>query len=260
MIASDSAIRIDRTTSPLYVHSPDLALLPWLRHGCTTRLLSPVRRERIDDVRCFQDALGLPPLPIVFANQKHTNHVHTISPEETNSTLSPFVHDATDGFVCTQAGVTVAVFTADCCPVFIVDTRTKAFALVHAGWKGTFSRIVEEAVRQLHSLGSTTEDLLAWIGPAIGPCCYEVSEEMIADFTREFADASAAGIDFSNGRLLDLTGLNRYQLEHAGLLRDRITLSGVCTQHSSTEFFSYRADGPRAGRIISLITVIPDVS
>ncbi|HEX8968939.1 MAG TPA: peptidoglycan editing factor PgeF [Chloroflexota bacterium] len=136
---------------------------------------------------------------------------------------------------------------ADCTPVLLADPKRKAVAAVHAGWRGSASRAVTAAVSALvEAYASDPRDLLAGIGPAIGPCCYEVGGDVVAAF------ADRPGL-INNGRL-DLWEANRQELVDAGLPPEHIELAGICTRCHSDRFFSHRANGGQpAGRFAAVI-------
>jgi YfiH family protein len=136
---------------------------------------------------------------------------------------------------------------ADCTPVLLADTRRLAVAVVHAGWRGSAVRAAGAAVAGLVEVfGCNPRDLVAGIGPAIGPCCYRVGDDVRA----AFADRPSL---FADGKL-DLWAANRQALIEAGVPADQIELAAVCTQCHSDEFFSHRANGGQpAGRFAALI-------
>jgi YfiH family protein len=145
-----------------------------------------------------------------------------------------------DALVTAVPGVAVSVRTADCIPILLADPRTGAVAAVHAGWRGTAARIAGETLERMRAeFGTRTEDVLAAIGPGIGECCYEVGP----DVARQFGEA---------GPRLNLAGLNRRQLEEAGVRPAHIDVISPCT-FCDDRFFSYRREGERAGRMISFI-------
>jgi YfiH family protein len=136
---------------------------------------------------------------------------------------------------------------ADCTPVLLADTRRNAIGVVHAGWRGSAVRAAGAAVEALRaSFGTDPRDLVVGIGPAIGPCCYEVGEDVVTAFD------DRPGL-FANRRL-DLWEANRQALIEAGVPSDQIEVAGVCTQCQSDRFFSHRANGGQpAGRFAALI-------
>ena len=141
----------------------------------------------------------------------------------------------TDGLLTDVAGLPLAVFVADCAPVYLVDPVRRAVGLVHAGREGVRQGIAELAARlMVERLGCRNEYIHALIGPSAGPCCYEVSEPMAEQFR-------ALGLPVE-GRHLNLWESNALQLAQAGIPRGQIEVSGDCTICGG-RFFSYRRDG-----------------
>jgi len=152
----------------------------------------------------------------------------------------------------------VAVASADCIPMILFDPRAGAGAVLHAGWRGTCRRIASEGVRVLgDGWASSPCDLLALIGPCIGPCCYRVGEEVI----RAFRDAGIAGPGVfrieEGSRCIDLSAANRRLLEEAGIPPRNIFDSSLCTRCRPDLFPSYRREGARAGRILGFLGSSP---
>jgi hypothetical protein len=149
-----------------------------------------------------------------------------------------------DALITDVPGAMVAVRTADCIPVLLVDTRHRAVAAVHAGWRGTVQRISALTVDAMTSrFGSRPQDLTAAIGPGIGPCCYEVGEEVAVQFPER--------TNLQGRTRVDLPEANRRQLIAAGLSPERIYKAGLCTCCSGEEFYSWRREHTRSGRMIA---------
>jgi YfiH family protein len=149
------------------------------------------------------------------------------------------------------------VSVADCVPVLLADPRTGSVAAVHAGWRGTLARASAQAVAALQrELGVRARDLVAAIGPSIGPCCYEVSAEVAERFRlelgREVVLSSASGSTH-----IDLWRANEEILKGAGLHPERIELLGRCTSCERALFFSHRRDAGRTGRQVGFIAPAP---
>jgi YfiH family protein len=152
-----------------------------------------------------------------------------------------------DGALATEGGVLLAIETADCLPVFLVDPRWGRVAAVHAGWRGTAKGIVREAVSALATAGSRPGDLEAALGPAIGVCCYEVGDEV-----RAAVDAPGCYSPGPRGRLhFDLRRANRLQLEACGVRS--IAEVDDCTFCRADLYPSFRRDGKGSGRIVSFV-------
>jgi YfiH family protein len=161
-----------------------------------------------------------------------------------------------DAVVSTLPGVAACVSVADCVPILIGDPRSGAVAAVHAGWRGTLAHAAARAVEALsRAVGAQPGDLLAAIGPAIGPCCYEVSP----DLARAFRDDLGARVAEPRGgsSRVDLWLANEIVLRKAGLDRERIEVLGRCTYCEPETFFSHRRDRGRTGRQVGFIAPGP---
>ncbi len=190
-----------------------------------------------------------------------------------------------DACITRVPGILLAVQTADCVPILLVDTERRAVAAIHAGWRGTLKRIVAKTLGRMQmSLGTRHRDVIAAIGPAIGACCYEVGPEVAQAFAGQFAtardwfdgpfDQLAAG-DTPNPLQwltmvppghqppaprvnLDLRAANRWQLREAGLSEKNILISDLCTSCRTDLLFSYRREGNLSGRLMAVIGIRSD--
>lgn len=163
-----------------------------------------------------------------------------------------------DASVCRQPGVACAILTADCLPVLLCDRAGVAVAAVHAGWRGLADGVLEAAVA---AMKAAPEDLMAWLGPCIGPAAFEVGPEVLAAFSDRAPTACIAGVRacFQPSRrpghyLADLHALARQRLTVLGV--GHIAVDARCTVSAPEAFFSYRRDG-ETGRMASLILVNP---
>ena len=148
-------------------------------------------------------------------------------------------------------GWLLGIETADCLPVLLVDPRRRAVAAAHAGWRGTAAGVTRRAVEALLDTGSSSADLIAALGPSIGPCCYEVGEELRDAFGPAGAAFFRPG---ARGRShLDLRAANERQLREAGLRAERVHHVADCTRCRPELYHSYRRDGPDAGRMLSYV-------
>ena len=202
---------------------PELDSIDWLIHGFGTRHCS---------------------VPALFDNLATLRQIHSstcIAAEGRSGFLGPG-----DALLENTPGAIVAVRTADCIPVLLVDERLRAVAAVHAGWRGTAACIVQRALESMRErFGTSPADLHAAIGPGIGPCCYEVGPEVAAQFGAQ-------------GRThIDLAGANRRQLVEAGVTPGRIYASNLCTMCRPEDFYSFRRDGEAAGRLFSFAGIRP---
>lgn len=147
-----------------------------------------------------------------------------------------------DALIDNRPGNLLAVKTADCIPILLVDSAHRAVAAVHAGWRGTVAGIARSTVRAMRKEFSSEPRLLhAAIGPGIGKCCYEVGVDVAA----QFGESGPAHID--------LVETNRRQLIEAGIPESFIYVANLCTKCGVEDFHSYRRDKERAGRMLSFI-------
>jgi YfiH family protein len=163
-----------------------------------------------------------------------------------------------DAIVSDTPGVLAGVKTADCVPILLGDTKTGAFAAVHAGWRGTLATIVQIAVGRLVSeFGVHPANLRVAIGAAAGPCCYEVGQDVIDAFTNKFEYGTELFRPTRPGHaFVDLLAANQLQLMSAGVKRERIHSAPICTMCRTDLFFSYRKEKGVHGKVGRLMSVI----
>ena len=149
-----------------------------------------------------------------------------------------------DALLENTPGRLIAVKTADCIPILVVDPRLRAVAAVHAGWRGTVQRIGPRAVHDMQRrFSSRPGDLLVAIGPGIGSCCYKVGPEVACQFP-----------DHTQSNHVDLPAANRRQIADCGVSLDHIYMADLCTMCNS-DFHSFRRDKQQAGRMLSVIGI-----
>jgi YfiH family protein len=150
----------------------------------------------------------------------------------------------------------LTVRAADCVPVLLADRQSGAVSAIHAGWRGTAAGAVLAAVQAMtRRFGSEPRNIIAAVGPSIGPCCYAVGEELIQEFTSH-PDASR-WFYRAGGLHLDLWQATHDQLERAGVAANNIHVSELCTFDHPDVFHSYRRDGKNAGRLVAAIRASP---
>lgn len=208
-------------------HSTELNQFAWLEHGFGTSL-----------------STEWPGRPAVSVKQIHSNQVLV-------SDGAPGQLGEGDALVSAAPGCLLAVRTADCLPILIVDPENRAVAAVHAGWRGTVGAIVQNAVEAMRvQFGSREGDLVGVIGPGIGSCCFEVGPEVAGEFRRSFPER----LDLDTRTRIDLAEANRRQLCQVGVRLERIVTAGLCTC-CGREFHSYRRDRDAAGRMVAAIGI-----
>ncbi len=182
-------------------------------------------------------ALDLDAERLTTAQQTHSRNVAIV--DERNAGAGAADYESaipdTDALVTGLKRTPIAVFTADCVPVILVDPETRRTAVVHAGYKGLYSNIVTAAIEALRAdSGGRVGDIIAFVGPAIGVCCYDVDPERAALF-------AAARTERRNGKIyLDTPGIAADEIQAAGIPAENISVSGLCTACREDLFFSYR--------------------
>lgn len=201
--------------------------------------------ERVDEnLRRLAQAVGADREDLFWAYQVHGRAVAQVdASSEPRPKCDVLMTDTPDR--------TLLLRYADCTPIVLADTARQAVAIVHAGWRGSAVSAASAAVEALSSAyGSRPQDLVAGVGPAIGPCCYEVGEDVRAAFGPERAH-------LFHERRLDLWQANREALLASGVPDAQIEVAEVCTRCQSDRFFSHRANaGQPAGRFAGVIRIL----
>jgi YfiH family protein len=275
------------------LQAADLKKIRWLVHGFSTRTggvstsyggkslnlgLTPddsaenTERNRKRLLLALGAGTKAKPWPLITLRQVHSDLIHVVRSPGTGKL-------AGDGLVTNLCGVALAIQTADCFPVLLVDTRNKAVGAFHAGWRGTAQRIVEKGLGTMRKeYGTWPQDVHAVIGPGIQKCCYQVGEELRGKFESQFPYAQELFHEvqesdpvrekypmlFMNARApghgdpciklhLDLQEANRRQLISAGVPEKQITALPGCTSCNTKIFFSHRAEKGKTGRMMAVI-------
>jgi hypothetical protein len=163
-----------------------------------------------------------------------------------------------DAVVSNAPNVLAGVKTADCVPILMGDSKTGAFAAIHAGWRGTVGGIIGSALRRLSDeYGVRPVNLDVAIGPAAAVCCYEVGMEVIDAFRSRFVESDSLFVRTRDGHArIDLVKANTNQLTSAGVSRERIYNTPFCTMCNTDLFFSYRREKNVYGKVGRLMSVI----
>jgi polyphenol oxidase len=230
------------------------------RHSFSTRELE-LEGVRADGMTRWQDlanTLGVELDSLVRMRQVHSADVFERRREGDSRPPSRRDDDwpEADIAVSHDSAVAVSVRAADCVPILLADRRTGAVAAIHAGWKGTAAGATMVAVQSLASrFGTNPEDVIAAVGPSIGPCCYEVGPDLASHFASH-AQASQWFTRDAKPRL-DLWRATRDQLAGAGVPPQQIHVCALCTFDHPALFHSYRRDGRNAGRLVAAIRSAP---
>jgi YfiH family protein len=205
--------------------------------------------------RQFLNSWGLSLEKLVAANQAHGVQTQVVEAGMAGAGAAELAtaFPETDALITEVPGLILAVFTADCLPIFLYDPDRPAVAVVHAGWRGTLDRIVERTVmKMVKQFQTTPERLWAALGPAICGRCFQVKSDLAELFAK--ADSRAVQAD-ANGYYVDLAGFNARLLACCGVAPEKITQSAPCTSCNRDTFFSYRAEGQTKGRMMGIISL-----
>ena len=188
------------------------------------------------------------------ADVRTVNHVSEAKPAEDRHGDTIYC----DAIVSNASHVLAGIKTADCVPILIGDPSTRAFAAVHAGWRGTLTEIARVAVSRLtEEYKANPADLRVAIGAAAGPCCYEVGSDVIDAFTNKFSYGETLFKATREGHaLVDLLEANRNQLRESGVAAERIHTAPICTMCRTDLFFSYRREKSVNGKVGRLMAVV----
>jgi len=199
-----------------------------------------------------QAVLHCKPEAVGNCQQVHGHHVAVVTAADAGTVIA-----ATDGLVTADPHIVLTMRYADCVPVLFYSAARGVVGIAHGGWRGTVQCVAAEtALAMIHSFGCDPGEIVAGIGPAIGPCCYQVGPEVVYEFERAFPGASLlSGHDREGHAYADLPQANAIQLAALGLTQ--IELSGDCTSCRRDLFFSHRGDGGHTGRFAAFIGLLP---
>ena len=192
---------------------------------------------------------------IICSDQTHTTNLRvTGRADGGKGIIREKDYSDVDGLLTDEPGVYLATFFADCVPLYFVDTKKKAIALAHSGWRGTVARMgrcVVEKMREVY--GTDPADLVAAVGPSICQECYEVSEDVADAFAAEFRkqgqEQEILRAKGGGKYQLDLWRANEIVLAEAGVFGERIQVTDICTCHNADYLFSHRASKGRRGNL-----------
>ncbi|MBI5538483.1 MAG: peptidoglycan editing factor PgeF [Bacteroidia bacterium] len=190
----------------------------------------------------------------IFLRQTHSNNIKIVDDSDKAKGLlskTDAIQD-TDGYILTKPDICPIVMTADCVPVILLDPIKNIAGVFHAGWRGTLKLIAQKGLKIMQNIyGTNPADVLVSIGPSIGPCCYEVGNEVIDEVKKIFPyNFDELIIKKDNKKThLDLWTANKIQLKHVGIIESNIIICNSCTYHNPETFFSYRFSKGVTGRM-----------
>ena len=197
---------------------------------------------------------------IVMSRQTHTTNVHIVTKDDIGKGVTVENDlENTDGLITNEKGIAITTFSADCVPLFFVDTENKVIALAHAGWRGTVNGIALETVKKMtENFGTKPENIVAAIGPSIGKCCFQVDMPVVSEFMDKIENAKRfIEKDTEEGKFkIDLWGVNAFLMEKAGILKENIEITDLCTMCNPELFYSHRVMGNARGSMVAVMELI----
>jgi YfiH family protein len=254
-----------------FLYHQQLASFKWMLHGFSLRFDPELNRDLSLGLNDYQPteivlenrkrlarAISGRDIPLITLRQIHSDGIVTIRGQR------PFAAvPEGDALITVQTGILLGIQTADCLPVLLADPVRKVITAIHAGWRGLLKRIIMKVIERMQTDFSTVPvDCLAVIGPGIGACCYEVGEEIIQAFSKEFAGKEPFSHSFNQKNLstratrsLDLVAACKHQLLESGVPQSNIFSAQSCTSCRTDLFFSHRAEGKKTGRMMGVIGI-----
>ncbi len=207
-----------------------------------------------ENIKRFCDGVGVCAEDLVMADQVHRDSVKVVTLQDRGKPFGQGALKAVDALITNVPQIPLFTYYADCVPLLIVDPVKRAVGLAHAGWPGTQMKIGQKAIQKMLDIyGSHPEDIIVVIGPSIGQCCYEVSEDVVMKFNENFTEISTFVMAKGQGKyMLDLWQANRISLKEIGLLERNIINSNLCTGCHLQQFYSHRREAP-TGRMAAVI-------
>lgn len=265
-----------RVGEVLYLTYPLLENTGIVKHGfstrvggvsegvCSTMNLSFSRGDDEDAVRenyrRMARALDVEEDSFVFSQQTHTTNVRKVTLEDKGKGLTrPLDYQDVDGLITNVPGLCLSTFYADCVPLYFVDPVHKAIGLSHSGWRGTVGKIGAVTVQKMQEeYGSNPKDIIAAIGPSICQDCYEVSEDVIVEFQNSFDKKYWSDLYYKkeNGKYqLNLWKANEIVLMEAGISREHMAVTNLCTCCNHGMLFSHRATQGKRGNLAAFLAL-----
>lgn len=268
--------------SESFIQFKQFCEIPHLRHCYTTRKggvsngvfeslnMGPHRGDLQENVeKNYQHIarlLDIEATSYVLSDQVHGTVIRQVSRQDCGSVYEQPGHiKGVDGLITNETHVALTTFYADCIPLYFYDPMNKAIGMAHAGWRGTVAKIGMKCIIAMQeAYGTKAEDILVGIGPGIGACCYEVSEDVKKEFELSFNDdiiAKIVSTPYRDDRnvikyKIDLVQANLWSLISFGVKPASIEVSNLCTKCCSDLFFSHRVMGKDRGSQVGVLAMV----
>ena len=276
-ISLDSKIWEEKVADGVHFLScPKLEETGLVKHGFSTRLggvskgifesmnLSFTRGDDevavAENFRRMGKAIGVEPEKFTFAKQTHTINVRVVTKEDEGKGIVKLLdYEDVDGLITNVPGVCLTTFYADCVPLFVIDPVHKAIGLSHSGWRGTVAKMGQATLNKMKEVfGTEARDVVVAVGPSICQKCYEVSEDVIHEFDKVFDERWRDELYYKkeNGRYqLNLWKANEIIFMEAGVKKENIAVTDVCTNCNSELLWSHRATKGQRGSLAAFMAL-----
>ena len=213
-----------------------------------------------ENYRRMANALDVDMERMVVTWQTHTTNVRLVSEQDFGKgVISDRDYRDVDGLITNIPGVTLVTFFADCVPLYFVDTKKRAIGLSHSGWRGTVNRMGQVTIERMkETFGTDPKDVIACIGPSICQACYEVGAEVIEQFKNNFDSGHYEKLFYrkENGKYqLNLWEANRIVLREAGIPKENISVTDICTYCNPDLLFSHRRCADKRGNLCAFLSI-----
>ncbi|MHB1393981.1 MAG: peptidoglycan editing factor PgeF [Clostridia bacterium] len=272
MVEIKEAFKVVKNEELVYLSIPAFEETGMVKHCFTTRVggvsqgiynslnTSLDKEDPIENVRTNLEllcsAIGIDYTKLVFSDQTHEDNIRVVTKADIGKGITvPSDIENTDGLMTNIPGIPLITFYADCVSLFFLDTKQKAIAVSHSGWKGTVLKIGAKTIKQMSEVyGTKPEDCMVGIGPSIEQDCFEVGPEVAQEFRDKFDNWADFIKPFGDDKFkIDLWKANKLMLMEAGVPEENITISGYCTKCNVELFFSYRRDKGRTGSLSAIM-------
>lgn len=270
-------LQVEKEQQVPYLTYPALSATGMVLHGFSTRL-GGVSREHLasmnlsfsrgdleenvwENYNRISESIGFLPENLVFSDQTHTTNVRVVTEEDRGKGYTrQRDYSDIDGLVTNVPGLVLATFYADCVPLFFVDPVKRAIGLSHSGWKGTVGKIGKVTVETMTKVyGSDPADIIAAVGPSICQDCYEVSEDVILEFQKNYQENHWPALYYKkdNGKYqLNLWKANEIVFLEAGIQPEHISVTDICTCCNPDILYSHRASKGKRGNLAAFLSIL----
>ena len=264
---NSNSLKVNRKGSLCFITSRKLEQFNNLCHTFTTRMggvstgyfskmnlsfnTGDNRETVVKNYEILCEALKINPEHLVLSQQTHTDNIKIVTKADCGKGIyKPYDYSDVDALVSATSGVALVTHSADCCLLGFYDPHKRVIAAAHAGWRGTVKEIGKKTVQTMQkSFGCNPADIVAFIAPSIGQCCYEVDDPVYNEFIKlPYLAINSIFTKKPNGKyMLNLWEANRQILINSGIKNTNIDITDLCTNCHSDEFHSHRATAGKRG-------------